>query len=97
MPAKLSQQLLQRLIFQFPGHIPSKAKVVRIQRGRHGISAGTWAWEVLNAKGVSIGLGSEDTMRACVEAAELESYEARGDFLIVANQNSRNIPKVRES
>ncbi len=90
---KLSETLLNRLIFEFPGHIPSKAKIVRIRRGRHGISAGTWAWEVIDARGVSMGIGSEDTMRACVEAAELGSYEARGDFLIVANSSDHEISK----
>ena len=82
---KLSERLLKRLINDFPGSIPTTSSIRRIQRGRHGMSAGTWAWEVLDSSGVSLGIGSEDTMQACVKAKKLGSYDTQGDMKICAD------------
>ena len=89
----LAQRLLARLRADPQFDIPDGASCVRLNRGRHGISAGTWAWHlvVIDADGlhrsVGTGFGSEDTMRACVVAVSLGSYVDRGASVNVSAED----------
>ncbi len=82
---RLSERLLERLKTDFPNILPVRATLVRIRRGYKGKNAGTWAWEVVDDQGKPAGIGSEDTMKRCIQATQLGSYWLRGDFLVVAD------------
>lgn len=82
-----SQKLMIRLKKEVDMAFPRDATIVRIRRGRHGMSAGTWAWEVVTKGDRSLGIGSEDTVKDCLKAKRLSSYSARGDLLICAENS----------
>ncbi|RUR38510.1 hypothetical protein [Vreelandella populi] len=84
---KISERLHQRLINELGLQIEPP---VRIRRGKHGISAGTWAWKADYKEGCGMGeIGSEDTMQDCVKARQLKTYtECRPlGYLIVCAEN----------
>ncbi len=79
---RLSERLLDRLKIDFPDILPARATLVRIRRGCYGKNAGTWAWEVVDHHGTPARIGSEDTMKRCIQAKQLGAYLLRGDLFI---------------
>lgn len=82
---KLSERLQKRLKddLGLEVEIPE-----RIQRGVHGKNGGTWAWEAKFSKGFGAGsIGSEDTMKDCVQASKIGFYrqQTTGSICVVAD------------
>lgn len=79
-----SDLLLNRILKELPElNIPSGSTVQRIRRGRHGISAGAWAWTISLPNGACLPIGSEDAMAACLKAKKLTHYRNRGGDVCV--------------
>lgn len=68
---KLSERLQKRLADDLNLFV---VDIRRIRRGRHGKSAGAWAWRGVIA-GTQTEVGSEDTMYECVMAPKISSRE----------------------
>lgn len=77
---RLSERLQQRLRDEL-GLDPSLPE--RVERGRHGKAAGTFAWSAHNRAGGAM-IGSEDTMAECVRARRLSKRQnARRHFWLI--------------
>ncbi len=80
---KLSEKLIARLRRDLPEIVPEGSTVERVRRGYWGISAGTWAWQLIGPNGYHKNVGSEDTMATCVKAKKLGWYRSLGGDIAI--------------
>lgn len=88
-----SQKLLHRLIKDLPElQLNLTHRLRKIPRGRHGRSAGQFAWCIVKPNGIDGEIGSEDTMTECLKADELTftKHPATRAICICAEVNSKS-------
>lgn len=91
---KTSELLAQRLKSELGFELTS---LERVQRGKSGKAAGTWAWSAGTKEGLE--LGSEDTMTQCVTAKKLHlrqpQWESRRVYHVDAEPTNHKAPATR--
>lgn len=72
---RTSERLLVRLLEEAPFDIPDGAAPERLYHGRHQRNAGAWSWMLDIGSTLA---GSQHTMRACLDAHQLDFSWSHG-------------------